>query len=179
MNFMAELRADIKAAADRNASKLGSGKEIRTLVDELGEGETVDRIVTGFYGKGNGILVLTDRRLFFYLRGVVSSHTEDFPLSRISSIDFSGGLLMGKITVHVSGNKATIEQVQKDIGKELVDNVRERISRPVQAVPTPAATAPVQESAADQLLKLKSLLDAGILSQAQYDEKAAPLIAQL
>lgn len=45
--------------------------------------------------------------------------------------------------------------------------------------PAPAVDpAPVADPA-EQLMKLKGLLDAGVLTEAQYEEKSAPLIAQL
>lgn len=166
------MRPDIQAAADRIQSKLGIGKELKTLDAELWEGEQVARIVGGTYGKGNGIVVLTDRRVLFYFRGVVSAQTEDFPLDKISSIDFKSGLLLGEITVYVSSQKATIKNVEKEGGKLLVDEARAAISH--HAAPSAAST-----SAADQLLKLKQLHDAGVLSADEYEAKRAPLIAQL
>lgn len=43
----------------------------------------------------------------------------------------------------------------------------------------PVGVVEVGESPADQLLKLKQLLDAGVLTEEQYAEKSAPLIASL
>lgn len=168
------MRPDIQAAADRIQSKLGIGKELKTLDAELWEGEQVSRIVGGTYGKGNGIVVLTDRRVLFYFRGVVSAQTEDFPLDKISSIDYKSGLLLGEITVYVSSQKATIKNVEKVGGKLLVDEARAAISH--QTTPHHAAPA---GTTADQLLQLKQLHDAGILSTEEYEAKRAPLIAQL
>jgi hypothetical protein len=48
------LRADIEAAKAQMPSHLGSGREIKKLVEHLWEGETVERMVGGTYGKGNG-----------------------------------------------------------------------------------------------------------------------------
>lgn len=45
--------------------------------------------------------------------------------------------------------------------------------------PETANSEPVQADAADQLLRLKQLLDAGVLTEEQYAEKSSPLIAQL
>jgi hypothetical protein len=50
------LRADIEAAKAQMPSHLGSGREIKKLVEHLWEGETVERMVGGTYGKGNGLL---------------------------------------------------------------------------------------------------------------------------
>lgn len=47
-----ELRSDIQAAKDRTRAKLGAGREITKLPEQLWEGETVERMTTGAYGKG-------------------------------------------------------------------------------------------------------------------------------
>lgn len=165
------LRADIQTAADRIQSKFGIRKELQSLDTELWEGETVSRIIGGTYGKGNGVLVLTDRRVLFYFKGVVSTQTEDFPLDKISSIDYKSGLLLGEISVYVSSQKATIKNVEKEGGKMLVDAARAAISH--------QTSAPVSTSVADQLLKLKQLHDAGILTDDEFAAKRGPLISQL
>ena len=49
---------------------LGSCREIKKLADHLWEGETVDRMVGGTYGKGNRLLVLTDRQVLFLIQAL-------------------------------------------------------------------------------------------------------------
>jgi hypothetical protein len=41
--------------------KLGGGREIERLTEHLWEAELVERMTTGTYGKGTGLVVLTDR----------------------------------------------------------------------------------------------------------------------
>jgi Bacterial PH domain len=77
-----ELRADIAAARARMRTKVGGGKEIKRLVGHLWEDEHVERMTTGSYGAGTGLLVLTDRRLLFVKEGMTKK-TEDFPLENI------------------------------------------------------------------------------------------------
>ncbi len=68
-------------------------------------------ITGGAYGPGTGIVVLTDRRLLFLKDGRLSKTSEDFPLSKISSVQCSTGMMLGKITVFAPGNKAEILNV--------------------------------------------------------------------
>jgi len=84
-----ELRPDIAAAKEKMHNKFGAGREIRTLVEHLWEGETVERMTADTYGTGQGLVVLTDRRLLFTKDGVMSQKTEDFPLSKVSSVQWS------------------------------------------------------------------------------------------
>ena len=101
---------------------------LRSLPEHLWEGETVERISSGQYGSGTGIVVATDRRLLFLKDGWTSTTTEDLPYDKISSIQWSTGIVFGTITVFVSGDKSEIKQVNKNDGKAIVDLVRNRTS---------------------------------------------------
>ncbi len=130
-----QLRPDIAAAAARLSTAMGSRREIRKLVEHLWQGERVEALASGFYGNGNGLVALTDRRLFFLRDGWTGASTEDFPLSRLSSVSWNSGVLMGTITVFASGNKAEIKQVPKADGKALTDRVRAVVSGQVATPP--------------------------------------------
>ena len=168
---MAE-RQDIADAISRMPSKFGAKRELKALPDELGPGETVEIIASGTYSDGVGILVATNRRLLFLFKGLVRSISEDFAYDRISSIEYKGGLALASINVYVSNQKAEIKSLTKPEAKAIVDLTRERMNAPKTA----SAPAP---SVADQLLKLKELHAAGVLTDEQYAEKSAPLIGQL
>ena len=177
------LRPDIAAAAAQLPSTLGSKREIRKLVEHLWENERVEQLGTGTYGRGNGILVRTDRRLLFLVDGWTGATSEDFPFSRISSVQWSSGMLMGTVTIFASGNKAEIKNVAKDIGKSMVDAVRAIISQPAPTTyAPPVQPAPVAASGGDvfeQLRKLGELRDAGIVTDAEFEAKKSELLARL
>jgi hypothetical protein len=180
-----DLRPDIAAAIAKMATKIGGKREIRKLPDHLWEGETVSWIATGAYGGGMGIIVLTDRRLFFLKDGMMRQTSEDFVLSKLSSIQWSSGMLMGKIQVFVSGNKSEIENVSKAEGKAIVDQVRGIIAG--GGSPTPASDVAVRsalpvEAAPDpiaQLEKLGALRDAGILTEDEFSAKKAEILSRM
>ena len=180
-----QIRPDIAAAMSRMGTKIGAGKELRALPSELWPTETVMHLTSGTYSNGNGLLVVTDARILFLFMGVIRSMSEDFRYDRISSIEYKGGMLLATITVYVSNQKAVIQNVEKSLAKRIVDEVRATIHNPqtpyvpVQQASGPAVAPPIGDSVADQLLKLKQLLDAGVLSQAEYDQKRSILIAQL
>ncbi|MFA5773895.1 MAG: PH domain-containing protein [Ilumatobacteraceae bacterium] len=139
-----DLRPDIAQAVARMRSKVGARRELNKLPELLLEGETCDRILSGTYGGGNGILALTNQRILFLKEGVVTSKSEDFPLKNISSIQFKKGLVLGSITIFASGNKAEISNVEKVGGQDFVDLVRQRISSVASSPPGAplASTAP-------------------------------------
>ncbi|WP_433011496.1 PH domain-containing protein [Kribbella sp. CA-294648] len=179
-----ELRADIQAAVSKMSSKVGSRREIKKLPEYLWEGERVDMITSGTYGAGTGIVVLTDRRLFFLKDGVMSKTSEDFPLGKISSVQWSSGMLLGKIIVFASGNKAEILNVQKADGKAITDAVRARLSQdsPPEAAPEHPPTSPASDAQPDvyeQLAKLGDLRNAGVLTDEEFEKKKAELLSRI
>jgi hypothetical protein len=179
-----ELRPDIQAAMSKMSSKIGSRREIRKLPEHLWEGERVDMITSGTYGAGTGIVVLTDRRLFFLKDGVMSKTSEDFPLSKISSVQWSSGMMLGKIIVFASGNKAEITNVQKADGKAITDAVRARLTEGSQPSATPestpaSSTGEAKPDVYEQLAKLGELRNAGVLTDAEFETKKAELLSRI
>jgi len=158
---------------------IGGGREIKKLVEHLWEGERVERMTTGTYGNGGGLVTLTDRRLLFTLDGIVSRTSEDFPLDKVSSVQWSSGMALGTITIFASGNKAEIKNLDKSDGKEMVDAVRARLSAPKgSAVDAPQATASTPDVLA-MLERLGKLRDAGVVTEDEFNAKKAELLARL
>lgn len=122
---------------------MGAGRELKKLADHLWVNETVEMLCVGTYGRGQGLLTLTNTRLLFLFDGLVGGTSEDFPLDKISSIQWSKGMVMGTITIFASGNKAEVKNVNNDDGKAITDRVRAIISGqasaglPQQSAPTP------------------------------------------
>lgn len=174
------VRPDIDAAAQGLSSSFGAKREIQRLPEVLWEGEVVEMLATGVYGRGNGLLAMTNQRLVFYFHGMMSQQVEDFPYSRISSVQWSGGMLMGTLTVFASGNKAEIKQVPKDQGKALADLLRQRIAGGAApaAAPAPAAAAPAMD-VASRLATLDQLRAAGAITDAEYQDRRAKILDSL
>jgi hypothetical protein len=173
-----DLRPDIEKARSLMSAKLGSGREIRRLAEYLWDDEQVERMLSGTYGGGTGLLVLTNRRLLFVKDGMMKKTLEDFPLDKISSIQWSSGIALGKVIIFASGNKAEVGSVTKKDGKDLADLVRERIAGISRAAaPTPPAPPPVgTASVADELRKLADLRDTGVLTDDEFAAQKARLL---
>ncbi|MGW0337596.1 PH domain-containing protein [Streptomyces sp. NPDC003011] len=192
------VRPDIDAAAAKLSSSFGAKREIQRLPEVLWEGETVELLATGVYGKGNGLLAMTDQRLVFYFHGVMSQKVEDFPYGRITSVQWAGGVLMGTLTVFSAGSKAEIKQVPKDQGTALADALRQRISgvpaahaaAPAAAAPAPspapsavpaapAAPASGGQDVASRLQTLEQLRAQGLISDEEYAQRRTRILDSL
>jgi len=112
MPTLEEIKSQIRSI-DGMAKFLGK-REIKELPNILWENENVEKLIQGTYNNGNGILICTNKRLIFIDKGMLFGlQVEDFPLDKISSIQYSTGILLGKLTIFASGNKAVIDNVDK------------------------------------------------------------------
>lgn len=176
-----ELRSDIARAAETGGVKLGAKREMRKLVEHLWEQESVELLCTGTYGSGTGLVALTTQRLLFLKDGHMSKTSEDFPFAKITSIQWSSGMLMGTITIFASGNKAEIKNVSKDAGKRMTDQVRQLISAPhaavnLQPVPVAAPTVDAGDDMVSQIERLGQLHQQGILDDEEFAAAKAKLL---
>ena len=152
-------------------------REVKELPNILWDDEQVLDLVQGFYNHGTGILVATQKRLLFVDKGMLGGlKVEDFPLDKISSLQYSTGLLLGEITVFTSGNKAVIKNVDKTQTRTFAEGVRARIEArgapPKTPAPTPAAVPPSPQATGgaltDELAKLGALKTQGLLSEEEF-----------
>lgn len=171
-----ETRADIANAVTRMTNKLGAGREIKRLPEHLGEGEAVRWLAAGTYGGGQGLLALTDRRLFFLKDGMMKKVSEDFPLAKISSIQWSSGMMSGKIQVFLSGNKSEMTNVPKAEGKAIVDDIRGTIASGAGASVAGSSPAPSDVDPIEQIQKFAALRDSGLLTDEEFAAKKAILL---
>lgn len=172
------LRPDIQAAADRMGSRFGARREIRRLTGYLWEDETVEYLAGGSYGGGLGLVALTDRRLLFVRDGWVNKASEDFPIEKISSVQWRSGFSQGVLTVFASGNKAEIKQIFNADGGRIADVIRHRIAPGQQSTaPTPASVESDDPMA--KLRQLGELRDAGVITPAEFEAKKAELLRRI
>lgn len=172
-----EVKRQIENIQLSNTSAFLGRREINELPSILASDEVVDNIVQGIYNKGQGILVSTNRRLIFIDKGpIFGLKVEDFPLDRISSIQYEIGLLLGDIKIHTTGNVAKIENVEKASARSFSEFVRNKLSQPKEVVVQNIASEP---SALDQLEKLAKLRESGILSEEEFNDQKKKLLEKL
>ncbi|HEX9828188.1 MAG TPA: PH domain-containing protein [Flavobacteriaceae bacterium] len=171
-----EIKTEIKKLNLNNVSTFFGRKEINELPQILAQNEKIDHIIQGTYNNGVGILVSTNRRLVFIDKGLLYGlKVEDFPLDKISSIQYETGLLLGKVKIHTSGNIADIENVEKASARTFAEFVRNKLSQPKEVVNQTNSEPNVLE----QLEKLGKLKESGILSEEEFFEHKKKLLAKM
>lgn len=169
-----EIKKQIQELKLSNISNYLGRKEINELPQILAESETIDNIAQGTYNNGQGILVSTNRRLVFVDKGLLYGlKVEDFPLDKITTIQYETGLLLGEIKIHTSGNIAKIDNVEKATARAFAEFVRNKLSQPKE---TTAQIINNQPDVYDQLEKLAKLKEQGILTQEEFDTQKKKLL---
>ncbi len=166
MPTMEQIEGQIKGLD--GCSRFLGKKEIKELPNILWEDENVEKIVQGLYGNGLGILTATNKRLVFIDKGLMwGLKVEDFPYDKISSIQYETGIMFGEITIFTSGNKAKIQQVDKQQARDLCEYVRARISGIKEHASAPKVTPP-DNDIITQLERLAKLKDSGALTEEEF-----------
>lgn len=127
--------------------------------------------------KLSGVLILTPTRLIFYQHGLMFGHvTEDYLLSRISTINLDSGLMGGTIKVVASGNDLIMKCGLTDQNPaEFVKNVKMQMAGGGQK-PEPKNNGDQVVDVADQIQKLAALKEQGILTEEEFDAKKKQLL---
>lgn len=174
-----EIKATIQNLKLDNISSFFGRKEINELPSILSPDEQINNIIQGMYNGGQGILVSTNRRLIFIDKGLLYGvKVEDFPLDKITSIQYETGLIFGKVKIHTSGNIALIDQVEKSASRKFAEFVRDKLSQPKETV-VQVIQSSQQPDILEQIEKLAQLKQKGILSDEEFAEQKKKLLEKL
>jgi hypothetical protein len=173
---LSSLRPDLAAAAGRLGSRLRDPGELAPVAAYLTDDETVGFVALGTHERGGGVLVLTDVRLLFFLRRVMTP-TLDLPLWRISSVTTSSGFSTGEVALQVGQDVVAVSRITRVDLEPLAHAIRQAV---LAAPAEPEATATT--NAADPfeaMEKLAHLRDTGVLTEAEFAAKKQELLDRL
>jgi hypothetical protein len=147
----------------------GVGRELKNLSTLLSPDEFVLDVLQGAYSNQTGLLIRTTTRLLFFAKGFVSTKVEEFPLDKVTSVQYTTGLMLGDVTVFASGNKAEIKNTIKAYTKTFVDGLRTQLDVAKRAAPLDAATVSQSSPTMAELERLVSLKERGFLSDEEFN----------
>ena len=150
-------------------------REIMKGIENLLENEEIIGAVAGCgQGKwldGNapfkGVLVLTSRRVIFYYKKIMSGYgSEDFPLDKISSINFSTGLMGGSVKINTVASNFELDMILRTEGiEEFVTSIKSYIARYKEES---SSVSKESVDVVDQISKFAELRDKGILTEEEF-----------
>jgi hypothetical protein len=163
----------IPEAVSKITLKMFGRKEIRHLANVLDRGEFVHAIGIGNLGGKMGIVALTDRRLIFLEKSIGSEDVVEFALASIGAMSLGKKLGGETLIITHSGTSATITTLQHGQGDAIARKFREVKNQP-KAASTPVAADPIE-----QIERLATLRDKGILSENEFQAQKIQLLGNL
>lgn len=170
------------AEAVERLSKPGrriAAQAIRYLPDLLGGNERVLELGQGKYRRKQGLVVLTNERLFFLDKGVVRETVEQFTVPSIGSLLVNKKLTGDTLLVSASGNKAEITGMTDGQANAIVRAFHnlEQTNQAMAAAPGQARSSDADPIA--QIERLAALRDKGIISAEEFESKKTELMGRL
>lgn len=160
------------------AGRVFGRKELKYVQHMLHGVENVVQLGQGRYGDKQGLVVLTDQRLFFFEKSLGSQTVEEFPIASVNSVNVGSKMTGEVLTIHSSGNQSEIKYLQHGQGDELARQMRKLMQAPPAAAPTaPESTA--QPDPIEQIRKLAELRDAGVLDEQEFVAKKQQLLDRM
>jgi hypothetical protein len=127
-------------------------------------------------------LIITNRRILIYKPGFIGSETEEYPFESIDKIDHKKGFMRSEIEIHTHGKKIELDNISNDEAVKAISIIRQNMQAHKTAQKTVVLQAPqpsVQEDPVAKLKQLKEMLDAGLVSQDEYDKTKAAVLARM
>lgn len=170
-------------AMDRlgKSSRVFGRKELRHLRNLLGASERVADLGVGEYGGKQGLVVITNERLFFFEKSLGSETVEQFPIDAISSISVRKKRTGETLDVSVAGTKAEISGMmhgQGDAVSRAFRSIKQGGLEAPQAL-APERLAVAADDPIEQLERLAALRDKGIVSDEEFEAKKAELMHRM
>lgn len=124
----------------------------------------------------NGLVILTDQRIVFVRKGTFSTKYEPWAIERISSVETKNGLLFYSIKLHTSGDDLDLRTGDKVGGAKLVSALQAALHSTSSAS---SSARNFSDGPLEKLQKLSDLHAAGVLTDDEFAQKKAELLAQI
>jgi len=174
MRKLEDIQAEIKALPTKDM--WGTKKEIKELPNILNDDEHIKALCSGVLDGNTWLIVCTEKRVLFLDKGMIYGLKQrETPIEKINSIEQKKGLLLGGIAIWDGATKMEITGILKETVSPFVNAVNQQIEihkeKNNRSVPT-------NESAADELIKLKGLMDSGVLSKEEFEAEKRKILSR-
>lgn len=180
MPTLEEIQDQIEALdLDSDIDLYNTKKEIRYLPEILSNDESVLAITQGFMDVNTWLIVCTEKRVIFLDRGMLYGLKQiETPLEQINSIGQQTGVFVGSIGIWDGSSRMEITMVAKQTVRPFVEAVnRARDALKANDQRSKNDTPQPCDDVATQLERLASLRDRGVLTDSEFQEQKARILA--
>ena len=159
-------------------------KHIELLLSSLRADEEVKfaLLACGIYNgsqivcSGDSILFITSERILYGQKGLLWTTVKSVNLDDCRDIETDTfGIIRGTIKINTKTEMVRFEAKKSEVIR-LANIIEKTLEEVVKTKKTVASTVINQTSSADELKKFKELLDAGIITEAEFDTKKKQLL---
>ncbi|SPK73068.1 conserved protein of unknown function [Cupriavidus taiwanensis] len=184
-DFKNASKDQLKIEYNRIAREIGDDqfftkKELNHLPEILMDGEQVLAFTSGLMDANTWLIVLTDHRVLFLDKGLIYGLKQvSINLDKINAVSGSTGLMFGEIRIQDGASERVIKNVWKKTVVAFTNKVRDALQayRKAGSVPTAAPAVPAADDVVSKLERLAALKERGILTDAEFAEQKAKLLA--
>lgn len=170
-----EIQAQIKSIPYSDAFL--ARKEIEELPKILSNDESIKSATSGFNDGNVWLIVCTNKRVLMLDMGLLYGlKSIDIPLDKISGITQSKGIAFGNVSITYGGRIMNIDKILNATIPHFIDAVNKETAIYKQYKTSTVSHDATKESAADELLKYKQLLDMGALTEEEFKIKKKELL---
>lgn len=177
---------------DYRSSRFGSMKEMNALPNQLQAGEVVFGFTAGIMESnedGNTtdllpstwLVVLTDRRFLFLDAALLTNSLDVHSIlhKNVQGVLAAQGFIFGKLSIETGSRSTVIDNCDKKTVKIIGDLANDWLQALEERKALPQTPVTASESGLDKLKKLAELKELGVLSQKEFDEAKAKILADL
>ncbi len=184
-DFKNATKEALKIEYDRIAREIGDDqfftkKELNHLPEILMDGEQVLAFSSGMMDGNTWLIVLTDHRILFLDKGLIYGLKQiSINLNKINAVSGKTGMMLGEIRIEDGASERIIKNVWKKTVVPFTNKVRDAIHEYSRAAHSPAAASapPAADDVVSKLERLAALKERGILTDAEFAEQKAKILA--
>jgi len=129
-------------------------------------------------------LIITNRRIVIYKPGFIGAETEEYPFESIDKIDHKKGFMRSEIEIHAGDKEIELENISNDDAVKAIGIIRQnmhaqKLAQKTVVLQQPMHAAPIQEDPVTKLKQLKEMVEAGLITQDEYDKTKAAILAKM
>ena len=180
-NVASGMRRSLKSIEDEiskipQSFKVFTQKEVDGLPEIISSDEEIKAITSGMLDWKSWLILCTPRRVLFIDKGPIARRQViEIGINKINSISYKNGIILGEISITDGATTRRMKNIPKDGVQFFVDAVNKQINN--SSTPSKKALSlEVDISIADEIMKFKNLLDAGIISKSEFDKKKNELL---
>ena len=177
---MKEVRKQLSRI--KTAEIFGTKKEIQYLPEILSRDEQIRCLTSGMMEGNTWLVVCTSKRVIFLDKGMFYGLKQsEIPLNKINSMTQSSGFFFGTISIWYGTKSLVMTNIKKKSIKYFVHHTNKAIEELEKSKREEAngsqGQSLHQDIVADELKKLASLKEQGVLTQEEFDQQKAKLLA--